>query len=66
MVVFGIMFQSSSVLLDGDRVAKLCDFGMLDVKLGLQKARATNKKSDIAPLRWLAPELAKVRQPVIV
>jgi hypothetical protein len=52
------MFQSSSVLVDGDRVAKLCDFGMPDVKLGLQKARAS-KLTQI--LRWSAPELAQVR-----
>jgi serine/threonine protein kinase len=51
------IIQSSSVLIDGDHVAKLCDFGMPDVKLGLQRARAS---SSTHVLRWSAPELAQV------
>ena len=51
-------WQSSSVLVDGDRVAKLCDFGIPYIKLGLQQTRAANVLA--TALRWSAPELTQV------
>jgi hypothetical protein len=59
-----IFAQSSSILvdIDGQRVAKLCDYFMPYVSLALQSARTSNALSTALRMRWLAPEMIQVRR----